>query len=99
MDLARELGLESEEGASLRVVGQTLLAGSQTEAALAAFERSLALLADHDPYESARTQVQWGLAFMAGPDPARGTPMLRKARATFEELGARRDLAAVDAIL
>jgi len=97
--LAHELGLENEEGMSLRILGQTLLACGRQESALTAFEQSLSILAGRDPYEAARTQTQWGLALRAKGDVPRGIALLQAARATLEKLGARRDLAAVDAFL
>jgi tetratricopeptide (TPR) repeat protein len=90
--LANELGLESEEGMSLRALGQALLAGQQHEAANTAFERSLSLLADRDPYEAARTKMQWGLAPLCGTRAERGRMLLQEAEANFERLGAWRDL-------
>jgi tetratricopeptide (TPR) repeat protein len=99
VSLAQEMGMTQEEGMSRRVLGQALLAGDQPEKAAAAFERSLALLADRDPYEAARTRMQWGLALISGEDAERGRELLEEARATFEKLGARRDLAAVEEAL
>jgi len=58
--LAGELSHELEEGKSLRVLGQALLATGQRGAATTAFERSLSLLADRDPYEAALTKAIWG---------------------------------------
>jgi len=97
--VARELEAELEEGMSLRVLGQALLANGQLEPALAAFERSLSLLADKDPYEAARTKVQWGLGLLSGGDVGRGTTLLKEARSTFQTLGARHDEVTVDEAL
>ena len=96
MALAEELELPVEAGIALRVVGQASLAAGEHEAAMTSFERSLPLLADHDPYESARSQAQWGQMLLAGSDASRGIDLLHKARATFAKLGAGCDLAAVD---
>ena len=99
VNLARDLGLALEEGKSLRVLGQAQLANDQPEAAVAAFEQSLSILTEQDPYEAARTKAQWGHCLVSGRDAERGIILLQEARATFEVLGARRDLAAVDEIL
>jgi tetratricopeptide (TPR) repeat protein len=99
VNLARKLELQSEEGMSLRVLGQALISGDQQEAALAAFERSLSLLIDQDPYEASRTKVQLGVALITSGNTVRGMPLLYEARGWFERLGARCDLAALDAIL
>ncbi len=99
VNLARGLGLDLEEGMSLRVLGQALLASGQHQPALAAFEQSLSLLADRDPHEAARTKTQWGLALVPGGEADQGTTLLQEARSTFQRLGAKRDLAAVDEVL
>ncbi len=87
IDLAHELELAQEEGKAWRALGQALLAEGEVQRAIEAFQRSLDLLADQNAYEAARTKVQWGLA------------LLHEARAVFAELGAEKDLAAVDHIL
>jgi tetratricopeptide (TPR) repeat protein len=99
VDMARELRMSLEEGSSRRVLGQALLANNQPQAALEAFSQSLALLEHRDPYEAARTQAEWGHALLPGPETERGITLLQEARATFERLGAQRDLAAVEGIL
>lgn len=91
--LAHDLAMGLEEGSSRRVLGQALSAHGQYEAALAAFEQSLALLADRDPYEAARTRLEWGRALVAHGEGDRGLALLQAARTVFETLGARRDLA------
>jgi len=88
--------MSAEEGTSLRVLGYVLLVDDQTKAALDAFERSLALLVDRDPYEAARTRHQWGLALCGCGDVARGTSLLQQALTTFRQLGAKHDLSAVE---
>ncbi len=94
--LACELTMPLEEGLGLRALGCALLANAQTDAALDAFAQSWALLEDKDPYEAARTQHQWGLALHASGDMDESARLLESARATFERLGAKRDLTAVD---
>ena len=104
MNLARELGMELEEGMSQRILGQALLANEQPKPALSALERSLSLLADQDPYEAARTKIQWGQVLVSGLEvpcssSGQGTAMLQEAREAFEKLGAKRDLATVNGLL
>jgi tetratricopeptide (TPR) repeat protein len=99
VNMARELGMELEEGIGLRILGLALLADDQTEPALTAFEKSLSMLADQDPYEAARTRLEWGRHLASDTDTERGQALLREARTAFQELGAKRDLAAVDEIL
>jgi tetratricopeptide (TPR) repeat protein len=98
LSLANDLGDSYAEGLSLQTQGQALRIAGQAEAAITAFTRSLELLAD-DPYETARTQMQFGLVLGECGDRERGTAMLQEARATFLRLGAKRDLAEVDTIL
>jgi len=57
---------------------------------------SLDILAEQDPYETARTKVQVGQYWIAHGDAARGQASLAEAQATFRQLGARSDLAAVE---
>ncbi len=97
--LARGFQAVVPEGVGLCVLGQAQWADGQREAALASFEQSLALLADRDPYEAARANVEWGKALRESGQAERGTALLTEARAMFERLGAARDLAAVDEIL
>jgi ATP/maltotriose-dependent transcriptional regulator MalT len=97
-DLAGELGLDLEEGQSLRVLGQTLIAVGRTQPGTDAFEKSLSLLAG-DPYEAARTKMEWGSYLASDTDVDYGLTLLQEARATFQELVAKRDLAAVDDFL
>ncbi len=93
LTLSRELQSNREEGVSLRLHGELLLAEGQPESAVEAFEQSLALLKEVDPYEAARTQVAWGQHLLTGPDVDTGEQHLQAAQATFERLGAKRDLA------
>jgi tetratricopeptide (TPR) repeat protein len=97
--LAEELELPVEAGIALRVMGQAKLTVGEYEAAIALFERSLRVLMEHDPYESARTQMQWGHLLLASGDAPRGIELLQGARTAFEKLGARCDLAAIGTIL
>jgi tetratricopeptide (TPR) repeat protein len=104
LELAREMELVPEEGMSLRVLAQVLLDSGQPGAAVEAFGQSLSLLEARDPYEAARTRLEWGRALISEPEvPGSGArpgiTLLQEARATFERLGAQHDLAAVDELL
>lgn len=57
--LAHELGMESEEGKGLRLLGQALYADNQPDAASAAFKCSLALLDGVNSYEADYTRQVW----------------------------------------
>ncbi len=91
VEQADQLGRKLEQGVSLRVLGEVLLAAGEHEAALAPLEQSAALTAG-DPYEAACTQRTWGHALRTA-NPDRADEMLRAARSAFERLGARRDAA------
>jgi tetratricopeptide (TPR) repeat protein len=97
--IAHGLELQLEEGKALRVLGLALAAGGQPEAALAAFKRSVKLLQALDPYEAARTQVQWGMGLLSRATGERGRKLIQEAAAEFERLGAGRDVAAVQETL
>jgi serine/threonine protein kinase/tetratricopeptide (TPR) repeat protein len=97
--LARELGLPGEEGAGLAVLGQTLLANDQVEAAKAAFERSFTLLASQAPYEAACAQVEWGRYLFLNEEPEDGRRLLQAAQATLTRLGAQPELTEVSELL
>ncbi len=99
LEWARKLELDLEEGMTLRVQGQALSTDGQSAEVEKAFERSLGLLSGRDPYEAARTQVQWGLALLSSGCTDRGKTMLQEARSAFRQLGALRDVAAVDEVL
>jgi nucleoside phosphorylase/tetratricopeptide (TPR) repeat protein len=96
--LAKESGDEIEIGKSLRALGQVQWANNQPERALISFERSVLLLANNDPYEAARTKLEWGRALL-DTDRDRATSLLCEAHATFEKLGAWRDQQAVEHVL
>jgi hypothetical protein len=91
--------LSLDEGIGLRILGRILLAAGEPAPGIAAFDRSLELLTDNDPYEAARTQVQYGLALLRGTASTRGQSLLQKAHETFQALGAQHDLIALDALL
>jgi tetratricopeptide (TPR) repeat protein len=92
IDLCRDLELKIDEGMCWRVLGQVFTASGQFDQANDAFARSLELVQD-DGYEVARTQLEWGRALL-DQDREQANVLLREARATFERLGAQRDVAA-----
>jgi tetratricopeptide (TPR) repeat protein len=96
VSLAYELESSIDQGIGLRVLGQVQWTNSRPEEALASFEKSLAILADRDPYEAARAKVEWAKCLRSQGDTERSTLLLQEARATFQQLGAQRDLANLD---
>ena len=92
VDLARELGEGLEQGISLRLLGQAILASGEYQNAMQAFQESLSLLADLDAIEAARTKMQWGMALVSSPEAEAGARLLEAARLTFQELGSNYDL-------
>ena len=97
--LSQNLKAPLEEGMSLRLLALAHLATNQPLAALEAFSQSLALLEGNDPYEAARTRLEWGRYLLSGPNVEQGKTLLHQARDTFAKLGARRDLAIAEEIL
>lgn len=96
--LSRELGNKLEEGMSLRVQADVLLAMQKPlNEVLPCYEQSLACLSE-EPYERARTQACWGQVLLEHDDAPRlrgeeeGQALLKEAYQTFKELGAKRDL-------
>jgi tetratricopeptide (TPR) repeat protein len=99
LEVARELEDPLEQGMCLRVLGQAELAAQRPDRAVVAFEQSLALLDRADAYEAARTRVQLAIARRSYEAAGEADALLREARATFQELGAQRDMSAADEIL
>lgn len=99
LSTAEDLGSDIEKGVGLRVLGMTLAAAGQQSSALAIFDQSLALLQQRDPYEAARTQVQWGCVLLTAKQDKLALPLLHKAQETFTHLGALVDAATVKSIL
>jgi serine/threonine protein kinase/tetratricopeptide (TPR) repeat protein len=92
--LCHDLELKIDEGMAWRILGQALGASGQIEQAREAFEHSLALVQD-DGYEVARTQAEWGWALLnSDSDVEYGRALVNEARATFERLGAPREVTA-----
>jgi tetratricopeptide (TPR) repeat protein len=98
IDRSRELGSPREQGISMRILGQVLLASGGRKPAIAAFQQSAALLEGQDPYEIARTQAVWGRTLLTELDPVRGCALLDTARHAFAQLGAQRDLAEIETL-
>lgn len=90
--LVQGSGEDFELGLSLRILGQMYLANDQRQPALAAFAHSLSLLENINPYEAARTKVQWGLALLSDQTTDQGLALLTSAESIFRKLGAERDL-------
>lgn len=99
LEWARKAEVEFEEAVTLRVQGQALSASGQRQEANAAFERSLSLLVRHDPYEAARTKVEWATSRLAAGDLAGGQGLLAEAEAEFVRLGATWDSRRVRGLL
>jgi hypothetical protein len=72
------------------------MAAVERDHAMEAFAQSLALLDEADAYEAARTRLQAGIARLSHEPSEQAIALLRKAQATFQELGAQRDLIALD---
>lgn len=75
------------EGISRRVLGEVLFAAGQGKQAREAFQHSLELLNEQDPYEAARTKAQWGKALLSTKDATQGEELLCEAHETFDGLG------------
>ncbi len=88
IDVATELGQTIDEGKAWRVRGMALAAAGQTSEALASFERSLALLAGQDPYETAQTQLACAHVLTAAGDVNQAALLRHEAEATLLSLGA-----------
>lgn len=96
---ARALNDPLAEGMSRRILAQVLFATQDAEKGLRAFKQSLKLLDSEDPYEAARTKMEWGRALLQIGHNDQGRAMLLQARAEFERLGAKYDLEEVDKLL
>jgi ATP/maltotriose-dependent transcriptional regulator MalT len=96
--LARELGDNLQQGASLRVLGQVWIQDGFQERAVNAFSESVDLLSAQDAYEAALTKFQWGKALLAGPQSAEGRQLLEQSRLVFQQVGARRELIELEKI-
>ncbi len=86
--VAAELAQAVDEGKAWRAKGLALAAAGRMDEALGAFERSLALLTEQDPYETARAQLAYARALAAAGETERSTELMREAEAVLERLGA-----------
>ena len=97
--IAAGLGHGVPEAMAARTRGAVLLAAGEAAAALSPLRHALeGWLAVPAPYEAARARVLIGQACRALGDTEGAELELAAARRTFEELGARPDIARVDAI-
>ena len=88
------------EAGALTGRGELLLGENRASEASPILGRSWRLWHESDlPYESARARLRYAEAVAAEGDEATARRDLRAARSVFERLGARRDLARVDALL
>ena len=86
------------EGIGLHVLGQVQYTQGDYEQSYTTFTRSL-MLVQEDPYESAQTQTQWGIALLADSATTEGRERLKEAHTTFRSLGAIHDLAQTNRLL
>lgn len=84
--LAVELEEVVQQGISQAYLGKTLAATGQHEDAFTAFERSLDLIADKDPYQVALTKMDWGKALLAAERQDEGIEMLVVSRNELRDL-------------
>jgi tetratricopeptide (TPR) repeat protein len=99
VSLAYELESTADQGIGLRNLGLAQWANHQHETAINSFAKSLAILADRDPYESACTKVEWAKCLRSEGNVEQSTALLQQAKSAFEKLGAQRDLADLDGLL
>lgn len=96
LKLAREMAMRSEEGNSLRVMGEVAIAQGEYEAAEQHLIGSAAILEEvADEYEWARSQLLLAQLYLERGKPALAQPVLDKAAEVFERLEASLDLTAV----
>jgi tetratricopeptide (TPR) repeat protein len=81
------------QGKAQRALAQALLVSGQIGPALEAFEKSLSLLQEQDPYETARTRATYGQALVDLGERDRGKELLLQAQSEFRRLGVTSGLA------
>lgn|GEM_PF-5297218 len=100
MALAEDSGeLTIDEGVSSRILASVLALRERFAEAEALLERSHRCLGEHDPFEDARTTAAQARLFALRDrdgDAARAESLRAQARATFERLGAQKDLEDLD---
>ncbi|MEM7799579.1 MAG: tetratricopeptide repeat protein [Chloroflexota bacterium] len=92
IELDRTLGDTFHQGKNGRIQARILAKLGRNEETEAAFSQSHNLLNELDPYQTALTELRWGEWLLAQGDQARGRSLLDKALATFENLGANREI-------
>jgi class 3 adenylate cyclase len=98
--IAADFGRPVFEAGALTARGELFLGEDRPADASPILGRSWRLWQATDlPYESARARLRYAEAEAAEGDPEAARRDLRAARTAFERLGARRDLARVDALL
>jgi tetratricopeptide (TPR) repeat protein len=85
--IAAELELAVDEGKAWRAKGMALAVADQAQETLGAFEHSLVLLAEQDPYETAQTQLAFAHILAAAGDANRATLLRHEAETTLLSLG------------
>jgi len=99
VELAQSLDVAPDKAIALRVLGQIFTAQGQYARAHEALAESVACLGDSDPYELARSKMQWGLALLAAGDQEAGQSRLQKAHKILRKLGAGYELAELGKVL
>ena len=101
ISIAQEGKHALEEGLAWRIRGDILSARQDSGQAEAAYQASLDLLSDQDPYELAKTQLALARHYLSRQpaNPNSASDLLRQARTAFEAMAARRDLATTRELL
>lgn len=98
LQIAQGLNSPEDVGLARRMLGLVYLGTNKSQAAVAAFTESFKLLKEISPYEAARTQLSWGRYLITTENREEGIDLLQEAETTFARLGAKRELAIVQAI-
>lgn len=100
MQLAIMQDAKLEEGLSAQVLGMVYLAGQNYLKAEQVLQQSLDILNElNSEYEAARTRLQLSRMHLAAGQRSATLEQAEQARAVFERLGARADLAQTDALI
>jgi hypothetical protein len=87
--------MRSEEGSTLRVLGEIAEAQSQADLAATRLRESIEIQAEvGDEYEKARSQLALAKLYVSQQKPNDGTNLLDQCTPVFERLGAALDLEA-----
>jgi class 3 adenylate cyclase/tetratricopeptide (TPR) repeat protein len=99
LQLARELSMRNEEGNSLRILGRIACAQGQHSAAERHLTESVGILLEiHDDYEWARSLLALAQLRFAQGQVARSTDALERCAPVLARLGARQEMADVQAL-